>query len=250
VKADGDSFGKHLKNLSVDELKEFHKKMLIWGFETAEIIKNYGGVPIYIGGDDCLFFAPVTNELARKNILDVCDEINAIFSQNVGTDVTISFGVSISYYKFPLYEALEAAEHLISTAKKEGKNRIALRVLKHSGNYYESVFDKSSKIYTDNFKNLSKSVGNDNVLLSSVVFKLFSQQKIVESIAKDTARFGNYIDNYFNEDIHKGDKSGFLTQIKTLVPAIFNKHETEKATKEVYSMLRLAKFLNGLDDDK
>ena len=253
VKVDGDSFGTYLKGLNHEKLKEFHQKISSWGFETKDIIQKFGGVPIYIGGDDILFFAPVCNELQSSNILSLCNEINALFENKLGKEVTLSFGISISYYKFPLYEALEASEELLSMAKaKVGKNSIAIRVLKHSGNYFESVFPTSKPLYKDNFMSLMAALEEDNLLLSSVAFKLFSHKSVLDSIAKDGVRFSNFIDNYFNESVHneKG-KVSFLNQIKAIIPLIYAENDAETARKEVYSILRIAKFIKGLDyDDK
>ena len=47
---------------------------------------------------------------------------------------TISFGISIQYERFPLYEALSAASHLLYCAKSdEKKNCMVVRLQKHSG---------------------------------------------------------------------------------------------------------------------
>lgn len=141
VTADGDNMGEVLKNLVTDEaITNFSKDCLEYTKDAAKRIHEFGGVTIYAGGDDLLFLAPVMN--GTKNIMEICDEIQSafrtMFAEKYGVEtVSVSFGVSIQYARYPLYEAMASARKLLRLAKKDEKNNLVLGLQKHSGQSIE-----------------------------------------------------------------------------------------------------------------
>lgn len=147
VQADGDRLSEFLKGLNEDSLiTEFQRACLTYNESASEIIGQYGGMTIYAGGDDLLFLAPVMN-IEENTIFGLCNEINTIFQNTFlscgfkSNIPTISFGISIQYMKYPLYEALASAKELLfQVAKKSNeKNCMAVRVLKHSGKSMDAL---------------------------------------------------------------------------------------------------------------
>ena len=144
IQADGDRVGELLRKLSEGvsnltdletRIKEFSKKIFAYASKLPDILKNYGGSLIYAGGDDLLALVPVYQK-DGQSLLALCDEINATFkNQLCDNSVSISFGISIFYYKYPLYEAFKQVQYqLFGVAKdKKYKDCIALTVQKHSG---------------------------------------------------------------------------------------------------------------------
>ncbi|WP_165372285.1 type III-B CRISPR-associated protein Cas10/Cmr2 [Emticicia agri] len=126
VKADGDKIGKTLEKITGSKIFDFSKKLLDWGLLAKDRIREYGGVPIYVGGDDLLFFAPISN--GKENIIDLIDAIDELFADRnwleINEEITpsLSYGISLTYYKFPLGEAIEEANELLYTAKGGDKN--------------------------------------------------------------------------------------------------------------------------------
>lgn len=63
VQADGDNLSKALHALhtfgDIKAVQVFSKLLIEFGYEATTLIQNFGGTPIYMGGDDLLFFAPV-----------------------------------------------------------------------------------------------------------------------------------------------------------------------------------------------
>lgn len=148
VLADGDGMGKFLEKLSNERITDFSKCCLDYAQKAAEKIGSYGGMTIYVGGDDLLFLAPVMTR--EENIFGLCHSIRNLFRENLSAsgkfdDIeqlpTISFGISIQYKKFPLYEALKTSTRLLALAKADGdlintksqKNNMMVEVQKHSG---------------------------------------------------------------------------------------------------------------------
>ena len=138
VYADGDSITSVLRKLPLSaSIKDFSRGCFAYAESASNLIKSFGGMCIYAGGDDLLFLAPVIGK-RQQNIFSLCNEISGILTeklQNAGVHVsaTVSFGISIQYYKYPLYEALDRALSLLQTAKREPKNNQAVLVEKHSG---------------------------------------------------------------------------------------------------------------------
>lgn len=91
-----------------------------FGESACTLINNYGGLPIYAGGDDLLFIAPVCGK-ESKTIFDLIEEIDKEYKEKIQDMVeeriniktSMSYGISIIYYKYPLYEAWEIARNML-----------------------------------------------------------------------------------------------------------------------------------------
>lgn len=262
VKADGDKIGATLKTLSPAVREDFSKRLTLWGIKASRILLTYQAVPIYIGGDDLLFFAPVKN--GEKNILDLIAKLDLCIAEAFdGFDEkpTLSYGVSISYYKYPLFETILAADHQLHAAKKvDGKNAIAIHLLKHSGAVLQWAISKDDPIYKIHFTSLSEDISKEkDVLLNSVAYKLRENEKLFELINNNAQKTQNFFDNNFDEQEHS-DKRNFLNKVALLMPDIFNRkineliisnieEITKNAMTETYTFLRMLKFLNGFEND-
>ncbi len=228
VQADADSMGNLLKNSvgkSTEALKLFSKACMEYTSAAAELIGTFGGMTIYAGGDDLLFIAPVENGITdgkARTIFDLCAEIRKVFKQKFeklendlssikktngnGTECfngfscfpTVSFGISVNYYKFPLREALaEARELLFVDAKNykskipEGKNEpefiknaTALILRKPSGQMGKFVFKSGGVFETNLTKLLNESLKNidgSDKALHSIMFHLRNGKKYTQT---------------------------------------------------------------------
>lgn len=151
----------------------------------------------------------------------------------------MSFGISMAYHKYPLWESLETARtNLFDIAKCfPGKNAISYKVLKHSGQYYEALFAKNWKSYEHYFLKLIEEAINEQkswqanekkiTFLSSlqhnlnplrpILYRLLVGREIDPAKATFLEAFVNYIPdefdrefkterlrkNFFNENVHK-----------------------------------------------
>lgn len=273
VHIDGDNFGKINKHLDDTDFIKFSDCLVRFSLRTNQTITKYGGLPVYVGGDDALFFAPVRTLLGetQKNIFDLIDEIDEIFmhefkeiidnekSKDNGIIPSLSAGISISYYKFPLEEALEASRNqLFNVAKKmKGKDAVAFTVLKHSGKGFgacinkHSVSNKNNNEVYNQFKKMIKTNIDKNNLLNSVSNKLFANTTILDEIGGDTTRVCNYFDNNFNEGVHKVDGTKeFIENVSEFIPVIYNCPDKKHKPHEILNgCLRTVKFLNRKDNE-
>ncbi len=240
VHADGDSIGQAISAIEDGNFLPFSEKLYNFGFSAARLINDYGGKPVYIGGDDLLFFAPVKS--GNETIFTLLNAITEVFDNldfKIAKGVkkpTLSFGVSVSYYKFPMFEALEMSRNLLfDTAKhfksKEGneKNAIAFRFLKHSGQYWETTLQKETLLYTQ-FIELLGNIGISDAALNSLTYKLNETKSILHEVwirdgekkTNDEAEsnqnpFAHFFDNYFNEEIHQGDSKNYIDIVARLL---------------------------------
>lgn len=309
VQADGDNIGTLLKflyeQLNNEELiKRFSKNLLSFAIEAVKLIQSYKGTPIYAGGDDLLFFAPVAHlqynanikhVSIKKTILTLIKQLDDKFDDYFKNDEqfrvlmnndeaikkfeekgekfkppTMSYGVSISYYKFPLNQALEeGVNQLFHTAKKTNKkNAVSYTILKHSGQFFGTTFHKDEDSYTAFTDLIKQNVTGDN-FIHSIIYKLEPQKEVIKEIGKiDSAKrdeiFNNFFLNNFNESVHrdKGDRNKlilFLDKTKQLFIDTYKENELQTSAlgvdkqndiniNKIYSALRFIEFIHNKEE--
>ena len=244
VKADGDSMGKVFENYK--GAKRLSEALLSFNKKAIKKITDFNGMPVFTGGDDLLFFAPIFNESNCSSVFSLLQQLDDTFHRCIEekTDLdrschpTLSFGVSISYYKYPMFEALRISDDLLNKAKgydapsgagKVLKNNILFSVQKHSGQTRASLIHKGNvktlsalNQFIDNY--LAK---EDEVkLLSSVMHGLRERQSLLTIAIKERATLENFFDNNFNEVVHK-DFQSFFDDIKQLMRIAYDEFKEE-----------------------
>lgn len=311
LRADGDKIGATLKSIGGDvaALKTFSGKLLHFNMLAEEIVRNYGGASVYLGGDDIVVFAPLavpSGKVGLKTIFHLMDELDKAFNSGGLFDKayaeelkvpipTLSFGVSAAFYKYPLAESMRLARNLEHLAKEErpidskneeagkllwAKNSIAFRLQKHSGQYFEMTLRKEFRNSYEAFHSLLDALAGpaqENVqMINSVthrlkdpIFKttiLYIAGVIETNPQKGKMMLKNFIDNSFDESIHK--KTSVQAYLKKLQDFMFSticdyqqeaqwkrgagtyKEEEDDSLKVIYSSLRFIDFLNKNDDDQ
>lgn len=124
---DGDSMGKHLRDLqSAEEHGAFSKSLFVFANEVRPVAEKHLAKVIYNGGDDVLAMAPL------KTAFSFAFELAALFSEK--TDRTASAGIAIAHHLSPLGTALRAARRAEYLAKQvDNKNAACIIALKRSG---------------------------------------------------------------------------------------------------------------------
>jgi len=300
IQADGDNVGKTVGALdSPEEYQDYCQRLSAFQLEAVQKIREFGGLPIYAGGDDLLFFAPVSVD-DQQHVFQLAETLNDIFSAKLKPLIdaknaalpegkekikppTLSFGVSISYYKFPLYEALEVSRKLLfaDAKSKEGKNAIAVRVLLHSGHYFGGVYSMRKeadggcidKAYGHLLKMIEIAGNADNLRLNSVTYALSRNQALLYAMNGDQWQVLEFFENTFNEDIHENvSLQPFWRSAQNLVAEAYQttayknartaadaatmprqKDQLQQeangiALDQAYSVLRFIHFLNQADD--
>lgn len=281
VKADGDRLGKTVEQIykqNPSVVKEVDEILLNFNIAAVEIIKSHGGRAVYVGGDDLLFFAPlgyqgasvfhlietlsVTYKKAFDNFFKEKINLNPDFWKTDKDEKvkppTLSFGLSISYYKYPLFEALEDVDKMLKTAKSaagERKNALTFCIRKHSGQTFGATFFKDTTTYTSEFTALvSMPTVEDDNFLSSVQQHLLQFETSLSALLsvsdiKDVDPLAGYFDNHFNEPDHDRYRD-FLNTVKNMVWAAYREREVAtEALIQVFATLRFLQFYNQPDSD-
>ncbi len=249
VAADGDNMGEFLKNLISDnEVMAFSKACLEYSKEAASKVGKFGGMTIYAGGDDLLFLAPVIGN-DGKLIIELCNELNNLFVGKIKEVVpeqlhefipTISSGIAIHYYKYPLYEALERAKKLLKDIKGKGKDGIAVNIEKHSNQSMKWVIKNNEidKLLSDLF--------NDNITsnkVHSAIYTIENMSHLLNVLDEKDLPLNDYIKiwlNFFDNETQKND----IAYHANLAKIYYSNYRNNSKKLEDFTMvLRIDKFL-------
>lgn len=206
VAADGDSMGKTLEKLVQDPgnptdktLENFSQACLCYTEQAAQMVNDFGGMTIYAGGDDLLFLAPVENK-EGKSIFKLCYDIQNCFRESINGAInstktekeevlkksvpTLSFGIAMQYYKFPLYEALEKARNLLSKAKTKKiagirKDSMAVQLTKHSG---QTIAFEISNAEIDLVEAFIKNSDEGGKSINSIIFAINTYRPVFDTL--------------------------------------------------------------------
>ena len=263
VQADGDNLGKANRMLG-DDLK-IAKTCKRYTQRCAELIGENGGVTIFAGGDDLLFLAPLQNRKG-KTILSLCSEISEIYEKEfqeinqqlpIHTKTTLSIGIAVSYWKFPLYEALEYARKQLFTYAKETKNTLAVTLQKAGGSKIEWKYPfgtEKEKIFLEfmddilkvenqaqkDTKDGEKNNETGSTILHSVLYHLKEYEVLLKNAIKCGEKgTGICLDNMFEE--HKSH-AFFKGSRKMILDLIENYRDVDNVYEDIISILRLIHF--------
>lgn len=248
VQADGDNVGKSLRTMDDNEIQAFSQALIDFGRNAKNQIDSYGGFPVYAGGDDLLFLAPVVGKDGR-NILELVEDLNSksfecVSDLSKDSAMSLSFGISMCYYKHPLYEALNTARDLLERAKNvKNKNAVSIRLEKHSGESFDVTFSKNMEGLWNLVEGLIDST-NDGNTVSAVAHKLRRSETLLYDVLEDRAGRAVRLDAYF-KNILESDGSAYFTSVKNLVPALYEALGKNGFAETIYSVLRIAKFIKG-----
>lgn len=280
LKSDGDSMGKLLESLTDTEgVRGYSRKCLRFCAKAAELIQNYGGMPIYAGGDDLLALLPVAgydpDSREHCTVFGLVEKLRTLFNESFEREreshegkPTISFGLSIQYAKSPLYEALEKAGEMLEAAKGGKKNACYLHLQKHSGQSVTFCEEKMDRPKDSGEKNLyqeldellrrtqSKEKDEDVTFLANAGYQvegfraLFHRAILEPEERKEIVHnlYANLFDNAAQESFRV-----YLEELEKLTVQIFDQsirgeEEEERAYLErtmmqVQSAIRLLHFM-------
>ena len=261
IQADGDNMGQTIKDTITDEKTyiEFSEKCMRYGCNAAEIVLRYGGIPIYVGGDDLLCIAPLMCSLddGEHTFLEMIKEIRKCFTKEFNSGPDLSFGVQIQYVKTPLYEALnESARLLFNKAKKNKPGALAINLRKHSGQSAEILINDLGNIETGEKirESLDKLIRKhvSEKTLNSVGKHIADFSALFNQAAKEGSdSISNFFINTFDNGILDNDKL-YLDKIKELTLLLHHanliKRNDEDIANQLGSYIRLLKFFSETVD--
>lgn len=255
VMADGDNMGKAIESLSQSDknrtngddnpYRDFSRVLHTSALKFVREITDFGGEPVYAGGDDLLFFAPLLSKDGKKTIFKLIEQFKLMSSGDdppgvSPSSISLSFGVSITYHKFPLYEAIRTASDLLKKSKQGLKNTVSIRFLTHSGSAFEVSYYKGGENNPyKKFLHLLKTNIDDAGYLSSVRQKILRNQGLIEVAGKNQELITNFFINEFNEDVHRISRHReYLNAVKDYIHYL-SKTNSGKVIETTAATLRL-----------
>jgi CRISPR-associated protein Cmr2 len=263
VQADGDKIGQMVTKVGTDpdKIQNFSQKLMEYSRAATDIVVKYGGSPVYMGGDDLFFFAPMTYRIGIKktHILEMINDLDLKFKEIITFYAkdkllikdselpSLSFGISFSYYKFPLYEAKNLAFSALFEEIKwvDKRNAIKVKFRKHSGQLMELFVNKNKpELWNETIKFISQNIEINAEFLNSFTHKLRLQEDVLfEKIASDKFKLEFFFRNNFNENYNQ--YSDYFSTIISFIHSInaFVDHKEKKTY--LYSVLRFIHFLRS-----
>jgi len=249
VYADGDGIGKYLNNdlqSTPADLQPASRKLFDFAKKAATTIEVYGGVPVFLGGDDLLFFAPVCNvDSSKSTILGLTQTLNKQFVDLMDSpELTLSFGIAIGYYKYPMDKLLKAAKtNLFVNAKHNAKkNTISLSLTKHSGANFNFLLNMQDREFELVLMLVEQLNANEDEFLKSIAFKLKAQHEIILLICKNVRRIELFFENNFTKDVHIAHEDTFKILAK-LIYIIYFTNNYKLPQERLFNLLKYFYFL-------
>ena len=281
--ADADHIGKLIKNTNNDDqIKCVSKNLMRYSIEATQAVNDFGGLTVFAGGDDLLFFAPLIGK-ENQDIFGLMEKLDTLFIKYITKNEelkpfirkdekpSLSVGISMAYHKFPLKEMLTQANTLLLQEAKKHRNSIAFSLRKHSGQMMESVLNKSDAMESvlnksdDNvltsFNNLIKlaiSRSENDQILSSMIHRFSVHHPVFVGMFETFGdEFKNYIPHWFKNNFNEAPhgQGSYMKAIKSLLTNILSAHyhqtegsNDEKVTlalKKLYTCARYADFLQS-----
>ena len=253
VRADGDDMGKYIASLSSDEqLRTFSEECFTYCRNVADKVKDFGGITIYAGGDDLLAITPCVTKDGRT-VLDFVKEAQECFAHK------LSFGISVCYTKFPLYEALaDSADLLFGDAKnryvdgRQKKHNTAIRIRKHSGQTESFLIGNETLdalIASQHAVTDAKAGNKEEVFLSALhklaMFReLFDTAAAEENAATIQAVFDNVFDAHDQNTafLHRALPDMFSSIVDGRMDIVSTGTEESGTADTLSNVLRMFKF--------
>lgn len=240
LRSDGDNIGKLIASLADDEqVCAFSEACLTYCSEVSELVRQYGGATIYSGGDDLLAILPLTCQPTStpqegpKNLFEFVQSMNKIFAkhfkepdakgvkptfrsgpayQKNGSLASLSFGITVAYYRFPLYESLSESASLLFDQAKKVKNCTVIKLQKHAGQSaglrisHDKLADWCDLTQTvqqgaENAKGKDKIEARDRILLSAM-HKLSLFERLFDHVT-DPEEIKLLFKNIFDAEAHE-----------------------------------------------
>lgn len=264
VQADGDGIGKLINKVGTKPrgIEQLSKRLIKFSHDALNVSIQYGASPIYMGADDLFFFAPLIWEKDGKKteLFDLIEALDETFQDVVvshardNMDIpvhelpSLSFGVSFSYYKFPLYEARRNASNALfyEIKKSDQRNAVNIKFRKHSGQMISiSIPKRDENLWKKTIAFINHNLDADNDFLNSFTHKLRLQDAVIfnEKVVTEKSKLEWFFKNNYNEVYVQFEK--FFDSLRDFIVAIHSSKEVTEKQQYLYSILRYIHFIRS-----
>lgn len=269
IYADGDKMGSTIRSIyegdeKDEKIKELSKNIYEYISHDSEdegetslykVIDAFGGMLIFAGGDDILAFAPIVGT-DERTVFDLLEELSIRFIKHMGSDVSLSFGLNINYYKSPMITAIDGAYNLLLSAKnhntKKQSGSVSLSLTKHSGQSFETTFfiEKDKDSIYQNYKTLfSNELKQKSALPHNIQYSLQNSEYLICDIFKNNPievaykRLKALFTNSIKDESHSDKSKKALTELQEYIKVLQPKNKDDFT--KLITQLAIIKFLRG-----
>ena len=198
------------------------------------------------------------DNLYRKQVDDSIEKFRPEEEKKNKLHTSLSYGLSISYYKYPLYEAFkDAIVQLFDKSKNvDGKDAVAWCLRKHSGSGFVGSLSKNGTVYTLYKEIMTCSV--EEKVISAIAHKLKNNENLLGVLlagyrnTKSQDALKNRLENFYQKAMEDTGNSRYVTLSRSLLGELMMQADSETGIEQIlenlYGMLRTAKFINGEGD--
>jgi|GEM_PF-5677500 len=250
VTADGDQLGKKIRAIATEDpskMRELSYNLYRFFMEEEGVYglthHTFKGELIYAGGDDVLAFLPV--KVGEQSCFDYVRQLQKRFETYMGEESSLSFGIKIVSYKYPLRNAIMRAFELLGEAKAlDGSNKIAIEVTKRSGQTMHTIHTLSHERYRYYEKLVKLLVLQKKIAIPHALHHTLSRYKDVIVALYQTPHEGASLDalfaTIFNDERSEAVQNG-LEAVKSYIEYVAP--QTPQAFNQLFSDLSIIKFL-------
>ena len=155
---------------------------------APSIVEEHAGTLIYSGGDDLLALLPVRKATACARKLREAYQCEEGQDWAMGKEATLSAGIAFVHYKEDLRFAIESARQAEKHAKNAGRDTLALRFIRRSGEHSRTLIEwDDSKWFDQLIEKFVRDESNRWTFRLRDVLSVFSSSTDMqsESIAAD-----------------------------------------------------------------
>lgn len=272
VQADGDSLGKLAAG--IPEPAELSERLFEFVREGEKLVQQYGGLPIFMGGDDLLAFLPVYYQ--GRTVVDFAQELSQIYKKTVDQGAgktSLSVGLNIAYYKFPLANALKRAGELLFGDAKAKKDSLAICLTQHSGaetRFCLKLGEKAFALFSDLIRNVLMGLSEQTrekpaqpgeseetppaekgfKLPGGIRYNLGRFEAVLAEIPDKERLTAFFANNFDLETEHKRFQGGIAAAEDLFAHYLFERpgEKPDQAVAQALKMLGFIRFLTGEED--
>ncbi|HHV75846.1 MAG TPA: hypothetical protein GXX39_00530 [Syntrophothermus lipocalidus] len=255
VRADGDGVGGHITGLAeISEISNTSRTLLEYADSAVGIMIQYGAFPVYAGGDDLMFFAPLMGWDSSGRPVLIFNMLRALdeeFKKRLGEGFSLSFGLAVAYHKHPLYEALETAKDQIDKAKRyRRKNAIGTSLTVHSGQSAQLLLAMSKTSLLEVIETLCNPLTEENAdFLRAVERKLRQQKAVLLQILGSNSEEdrGSRLSWWFNQEFEGHEAT--LKLVQDILWKNFDEFSSpDEALETTGAVLSFARFMGEWEE--
>lgn len=275
VVADGDGVGTVLGSADSDPLvQNISRALLRYAQSASKAVIDYSenAYPVYFGGDDMEFFAPLYSEKSGRTIWTLLDRLQDTFEKGESSvcaidkceNCSVSVAVNIVYYQYPLSRAIAETHDMlweaknatafvnpICGAKPDTKDCVHVQLRKHSGQTSRFLVTRRTHSDASPWDAVKEyfSLPQQSTLVHNIHHRLLLQKYVLLALLQENnyeTRLNSWL-KVMQEEYPVSDD--YINQLAKLICCMWEQRRTQCRNEEDEDKTKIERidFLQDLD---